>query len=156
MRTVLYLLRHGATAANLSEPPRLQGRQQNPPLADIGVRQVELTRDSLAVRADVRGYTSPLLRPLQTAEIIAAPHGITPVVCDDLTECDVGRWEGLDWPSIRKQEPESYQKFMATPAAFGYPGGESFADVYNRGARSMEELVHKHEGESVLIVSHHV
>src|SRR6266404_3737394 len=33
MTTTLYLVRHGATAANLACPPRLQGRRHDPPLA---------------------------------------------------------------------------------------------------------------------------
>jgi alpha-ribazole phosphatase/probable phosphoglycerate mutase len=47
-RTVLYLLRHAATEANLARPARLQGRKHNPPLARIGLRQAEATRDFLA------------------------------------------------------------------------------------------------------------
>src|SRR5581483_2151041 len=31
-QTVLYLIRHGATEANLARPPRLQGQRHNPPL----------------------------------------------------------------------------------------------------------------------------
>src|SRR5438876_11467300 len=156
MRTVLYLLRHGATAANLSDPPRLQGRRRDPALAPLGVRQAELTRDFLAVRAVDHVYTSPLLRALQTAEIIAAPHGLTPLVRAELTECDIGRWEGMDWGAIRDQDADSYRKFMANPAAFGYPEGESFAEVFERAGRGLEEILHRHAGASVLVVSPHV
>ena len=156
MRTLLYLLRHGATEANLVQPARLQGRHQNPPLAPAGVRQAELTRDFLAIRAIDHIYTSPLQRALQTAAIIAAPHGLKPVVVEDLTECDIGRWEGLDWQSIRNRESDNYQRFMSNPAKFGYPGGESFADVHQRAGRALEELLRKHEGDSILVVSHHV
>ena len=34
-RTTLYLIRHGATEANLARPPRIQGRRHNPPLARL-------------------------------------------------------------------------------------------------------------------------
>jgi broad specificity phosphatase PhoE len=156
MRTVLYLLRHGATAANLADPPRLQGRRQDPALAPLGVRQAELTRDFLAIRAIDHVYTSPLLRAVQTAEIIAAPHGLTPAVRAEFIECDIGRWEGMDWESIRKQDADSYQKFMADPAAFGYPEGESFAEVYERAGRVLEDLLERHAGATLLVVSHHV
>jgi broad specificity phosphatase PhoE len=152
----MYLLRHGATEANLSRPPRLQGCGQNLPLAPLGLRQAELTRDFLAIRAIDHCYTSPLLRAVQTAELVAAPHGLTPISADELIECDVGRWEGLDWETIRKQDGESYQNFMANPAAFGYPEGESFAQVFERSSQFLETLWEKHEGERVLIVSHHV
>ena len=66
-QTILYLIRHGATEANLAKPARLQGRRHNPPLARVGIRQAEATRDFLAVRPIDRCYTSPLLRAVQTA-----------------------------------------------------------------------------------------
>lgn len=156
MKTVLYLLRHGATEANLAEPYRLQGRKHNPPLARLGVRQAEATRDFLAVRPIDRCYCSPLLRAVQTAAIVAAPHGIAPQPIDALTECDIGRWEGLDWQAVRYLDAEAYQLFQADPASHAYPGGESFQDVYNRVSVAIEELFANHQGQSILVVAHHI
>jgi broad specificity phosphatase PhoE len=155
-KTVLYLIRHAATEANLADPPRLQGRRHNPPLARLGVRQAEATRDFLAPRHLDHCYCSPMLRAVQTASIVAAPHGLTPQPLDALTECDVGRWEGLDWQSIRYFDAELYRQFMANPAETGYPGGESFADVYRRAAPAFEDLLVRHVGASILVVAHHV
>jgi broad specificity phosphatase PhoE len=156
MRTTLYLLRHGATEANLARPARLQGRKHNPPLAALGARQAELTRDLLAVRPIDYCYCSPLLRAVQTAEIIAAPHGLAPQPLPELTECDVGLWEGLDWQAIRARDAEGYRRFMKDPATFGYPGGESFAEVHRRASASLEGLLLRHAGRSLLVVAHHV
>ena len=156
MRTVLYLLRHGATDANLARPALLQGRKHNPPLAPLGRRQAELTRDFLAVRPIEFCYCSPLLRARQTAAIVAAPHGLDPQPVEALTECDVGRWEGLDWGAIRAEEPDNYQRFMKDPAAFGYPGGESLGDVHRRAAPVLERLMQAHAGRSLLVVAHNV
>jgi broad specificity phosphatase PhoE len=154
--TVLYLLRHGATAANLARPALLQGRRGDPPLAPPGVRQAEAACDALAGRPIAACYTSPLRRAAETARIIAAPHGLTPQPLDELTECDVGRWEGLDWDTIRAREPDAYARFHADPAAHGYPDGESFADVYARAAPALDELLRRHAGGAVLVVAHHV
>lgn len=156
MRTTLYLLRHGATAENLAKPARLQGRGINPPLADVGVRQAEITRDYLAVRPFDRCYTSPLLRAKQTADIICTPHGIEPTIHENLIECNVGEWEGLDWETIRARDEIRYRAFMSQPGKFGYPGGESFADVQRRATQILEELLTEHEGETLLIIAHHV
>lgn len=155
-RTTLYLIRHGATEANLARPARIQGRRHNPPLARLGVRQAEATRDFLAIRPIDHCYTSPLLRAVQTAAIVAAPHGLSPQPLDALTECDVGRWEGLDWQTVRYLDAEGYQRFHANPAQHGYPGGESFADVHARVGPAIEGLLQAHAGESVLVVAHHV
>jgi broad specificity phosphatase PhoE len=156
MTTTMYLIRHGATEANVARPPRLQGRRQNPPLNRLGIRQAEATRDFLAVRPIDHCYCSPLLRALQTAAIVAAPHGLSPQPLDALTECDLGRWEGLDWQTIRYLDAEGYARFVARPGEVGYPGGESLGDVANRVAPALERLLHEHAGQSVLVVAHHV
>jgi broad specificity phosphatase PhoE len=154
--TTLYLIRHGATEANLATPPRLQGRKQDPPLARLGVRQAEATRDFLAIRPIDHCYTSPMLRAVQTAAIVAAPHRLTPQTLDALTECEVGLWEGLDWQAIRYLDAEGYSRFQSNPARFGYPGGESFADVYARVAPAIDGLLLAHQGQSILVVAHHI
>ena len=154
--TTLYLLRHGATEANLARPARLQGRRHDPPLAALGVFQAEATRNFLADRPLAACYCSPLRRAVQTAAIIAEPRGLTPLPLEALTECDVGRWEGLDWETIRSLHAEDYRRFHADPGEFGYPGGESFADVYNRAAPALTELLDRHAGQAILVVAHHV
>ncbi len=156
MKTVLYLIRHGATEANLARPPRLQGCRLNPPLAPLGLRQAEATRDFLAIRPIDACYSSPLLRAAQTAGIVAAPHGLAPQPLAGLKECDVGRWEGMDWQTIRSRDADAYQRFMANPARHGYPGGESFADVHGRATATLEELLERHAGQAMLVVAHHV
>jgi broad specificity phosphatase PhoE len=156
MKTVLYLMRHGATEANLAQPPILQGRRHDPPLAPLGVRQAEATRDFLAIRPVDYCYTSPLRRAVQTAAVVAAPHGLLPIPLEALMECDVGRWEGLDWQTVRCRDAEAYWRFMENPAAHGYPEGESFTDVYQRVHRALEELLARHAGAAILVVGHHV
>jgi broad specificity phosphatase PhoE len=156
MTTTLYLLRHAATEANLAHPPRLQGRRHNPPLAKLGVRQAHATRDFLAVRPIDVCVCSPLLRAMQTAQIIAAPHGLTPQPLEALSECDIGQWEGLDWQQIRYLDAATYWQFMRDPATTGYPGGETFTQVHQRVSAAIEQLWHEHVGKAILLVSHHV
>ena len=156
LRTVMYLIRHGATEANLAKPARLQGRRHDPPLARLGVRQAEVTRDFLAIRPIDHCYSSPLNRALETANIVAAPHGLSPQSLPGLIECDVGRWEGLDWQTIRSRDPEAYDRYMANPAEYGYPEGESFADVYQRAALTLDKVLLDHKGEAILVVAHHI
>ena len=93
---------------------------------------------------------------MQTATIIAGPRGVTPEPLEALTECDPGRWEGLDWPTIRKREPDAYARFLASPGRNPHPGGESYQDVHDRVSAALDELLRGHDGRSVLVVAHHV
>jgi phosphoserine phosphatase len=154
--TTLYLLRHGATEANLERPYRLQGRHLNAPLAEIGMRQAELTAATLA-RVDVTHvYSSPLRRALQTARIIAGPHGLRVKSVAELIECDIGRWERLTWEEIRACDALALRRFEKDPARFGYPGGENFQQVGERVGRALKVLFKKHAGQTILVVGHHV
>ncbi len=156
MAATLYLIRHGATEANLRAPYVLQGQRSNPPLADMGVRQAELTRDALAIRPLVAVYSSPQKRALQTARILAAPRGLPVLPVDALSECDVGRWEGLSWQAIREQDAEAFRLFSEDPGVHGYPEGETFQQVAQRVGPFLDRLLNEHAGETFVVVSHHV
>jgi|SRR5262245_3601791 len=156
MHTTLFLIRHAATQANLLQPARLQGCRVNPDLAPLGYRQAAATRDFLAVRPMDFIYSSPLRRSLRTAEIIAGPHELTPVTVEALTECDVGDWEGRSWEEIREADPENYALYHADPSVHGYVGGENFRQVHDRAARAIDEIAARHEGATVVVVSHHI
>ena len=75
MKTTLYLIRQGAAE---------EGSQNNRSLGPLGVRQAELTRDFLAVRPIDHCYACSTRRALETAAIIARPHGLVPVTLQAL------------------------------------------------------------------------
>lgn len=156
MTTTLYLIRHAATPANLQKPAKLQGCRSNPDLAPLGVRQATATRDFLAIRPVEVIYTSPLRRAFRTAEIIAEPHALTPLLVSQLTECDVGDWEGQSWEEIKANDPENYARYHADPAKHGYMNGENFRQVYERAVEALDDILARHEGSTVVVVSHHI
>jgi broad specificity phosphatase PhoE len=155
MPTTIFLMRHGATEANLADPPRLQGRKRNSPLTRFGVLQARAAGERVAGKEIAACYCSPLLRTAQTAEIVADGLGLTPIKEEGLIECDVGAWEGLDWQSIRYFDAYNYSRFMDDPTNFGFPRGETFLQVHRRATRTFESILRRHTGESVLIVSHY-
>ena len=134
----------------------MQGRKHNPPLAKLGVHQASATRDFLAIRGIEASYCSPLLRAVQTATIIAEPHGLAPIPVEGLTECDVGNWEGMDWQQIRYLDAEQYHAFMRNPAENGYPSGENFGQVAVRATAAINGILEANAGQTILVVSHHI
>ena len=72
MKTRVFLVRHGATV--LSAEDRFAGAT-NVELSDEGRRQVEALSRRLAGQPIAAFYASPLDRTMETARILAGPHG---------------------------------------------------------------------------------
>jgi broad specificity phosphatase PhoE len=156
--TDIYLIRHGATALNRCVPYRLQGRQSDPPLDPVGIAQARAAARVLErVRPRLAAvYTSPLRRATATAQLVAEPLGVEPVPVAELTEADVGRWEGRTWEEIAASEPDEYRRFMADPGTVPYPSGESFRDVQRRALPALLRLAKRHPGQAIGVIGHNV
>lgn len=154
--TWMYLLRHGATDNNVANPPRLQGRGSDLPLSAEGRTQAGRAAELLRDRPIVAIYCSPLLRARQTAEALSAAIHLPIQLVDAITEVDVGQWEGRDWGEIERTEPEAFQRFMEDPGAWPYAGGESMGEVQRRVVPALDELLARHPGQSIVVVSHNV
>lgn len=154
--TTIYLLRHGATALNRLVPYRLQGRATDLPLDPEGVEQAHCAAAALERLPIAAVYCSPLLRALETARIVAAPHRREPIAVADLTEAELGRWEGQTWENVEESEPQLFREFHARPGTVPYPDGESFLDVQRRVTPAFERIAADHPGEHVLVVGHNV
>lgn len=152
----LFLIRHGATAANLQRPYILQGRTLNGPLSETGITQAQATRDFLQSFPLSSVHCSPMLRAKQTAEIIAEPHKLPLEMHDDLIEVHVGDWESMSWDKIMEANPEQYEQFMASPGTTPYLGGESYHDVCQRAFPAFEAIAQQHLGKSIAVVAHNV
>lgn len=152
----MYLIRHGATANNVSRPPVLQGCGINGPLIDVGLRQAEETAQFLTRTPLAAIYSSPLLRAVQTAEKIAAGRDLTIQTSDLLKEVDVGRWEGKDWGWIEANDPEAYRLHHTSPADHGYPEGESLKQVHARVVPELTRIIESHDQQHIAVVAHNV
>jgi broad specificity phosphatase PhoE len=156
MATRIYLIRHGATALNLSVPYRLQGRRSDPPLDEKGREQAKRAGEALiSVRLDAV-YSSPLQRAMETARLVGAPQGIVPIPVENLIEAEIGRWEGLTWDEARARDPEDYMRFHARPGTSHYPEGESFAEVAARVTPVLLSLAVGHAGAKIAVVAHNI
>lgn len=142
MTTHLSLIRHGETEWNRQH--RIQGRTDIP-LNETGREQARATGRMLARRSWDRVFASPLSRALETATIIATELALpAPEPVEAFVERDYGDAEGM-----------SYQQIDARYGRFGdVPGQESREAVMRRVVPALRELAERHEGESLLIVSH--
>jgi probable phosphoglycerate mutase len=149
--TRLLLVRHGAT--QLTAENRFSGAV-GVDLSDEGRRQAQSLGERLADDPISAVYCSPLSRTVETADIVAKPHRMTPVHRDGLREISHGRWEGLTRDEVEARYPGEYEDWEADPFTFAPEGGESGLAVLARALPVIREIVLAHEGKNVLVVSH--
>ncbi len=140
----------------MRRPPRLQGRRTDPGLSAEGREQARRTSRRLAGQRLDAVYSSPLLRARQTAEAIAAPHGLAVRTLDDLIEADVGQWEGRASEEIEKTDAEAYRLFMTDASIHPYLGGDNLAAVQRRVVPALERLMADNLGRRIVAVAHNV
>jgi probable phosphoglycerate mutase len=151
MTTRLFLIRHGATP--LTAEDKFSG-SDNVHLSDEGWDQVRHLAIRLADDNLSAIYTSPLDRTMETAKIIAEPHGLVPIPRDGLREINHGHWEGLSRKDVEMRFSDEYAAWESDPFSFAPEGGESGISVLARSLPIIREIVVKHKDETLLVVSH--
>src|SRR5438477_1126143 len=87
----IYLVRHGETVWN--RDGRMQGHT-DVSLSPVGEEQARRLADRLASEQIEAVWSSDLCRASATADILAAPHGLTVRISPLLRESMLGLWEG--------------------------------------------------------------
>lgn len=147
--TTFLLVRHGLTDA---VGKVMAGWQPGWHLNERGKRQAETLAQQMR-RFPIRGiYTSPLERAVETAEAIAAMHGLTPVKVEALGEIRIGEWEGLTLNELESRE--DWKCFNAYRGGTRAPGGELMLETQTRMVCELVRLRTAHRDETVTIVSH--
>jgi broad specificity phosphatase PhoE len=147
--TVVLLVRHG-----LCNPVgrSIAGRAPGVKLNGDGERQVEaLSRALAAVTLDAI-YTSPLERTRETAEALARGRQTRVLDCEGLTEIDFGDWTGRTLAEL--DELPLWRAFNQRRGTTRIPGGESMADVVDRGRRVLHRIERSHGPGVVAAVTH--
>jgi broad specificity phosphatase PhoE len=151
--TSIYLVRHGQTAWNKEEIFR--GRT-DVPLDETGLKQAELATEYFK-EMEIHGiYSSPLARAWQTAEKIAQSHSLKVQPLDGIIDLSFGNWEGHPHQEIKKIDSERYKQWVEEPHRVRLPGGESLDEVRIRSMAALEEVIQKHPGKTLVLVSHRV
>lgn len=145
------LARHGETVANVEG--RWQG-QTDSPLTERGRLQAARLAESLAGQRLSAVYSSDLGRALRSAELVAAPHGISVSVDLRLREIDTGAWSGRLGAEIQPEDPTGFATWLSRPWSFRMPGGETLAEVQGRAADFFQERMPRHTGQSVVVITH--
>jgi probable phosphoglycerate mutase len=148
--TLVLLVRHGQTPTTGTTLP---GRAKGLHLAEKGREQAQRAADRIAALEKVAAvYASPLERTRETAAPIAEARGLRVVSDRGLLECDFGDWTGEKLSKLNKlPEWSTVQRY---PSGFRFPGGESFTEMQTRICSTLDRLVARHPGETIVAVSH--
>lgn len=152
--THLLLVRHGESEANR------QGIWQGDTdgmLSPLGHFQAVLVAERLAEWEPPvqRLYTSPLRRAMQTAQAIAQRLGLDLAIHPDLREIGVGQISGLTMEEFAQRFPDVYMRWLdKEDLDFTWPGGERRRAFFQRVSRAVGEILARHAGETVALVTH--
>ena len=151
--TTTLLGRHGATAYSLEK--RFSGSGgADPALAPLGEQQAEALAREIVARGGVDAIVaSPLLRTLQTAERVAQATGAPIDIEPGIAECSFGEWDGYTFAEVSERWPAELAAWLASTDV-APPGGESFAECRDRVDRARRDLLTRHGGQRVAVISH--
>ena len=153
----LYIMRHGETDWN--KKGLIQGRIDIP-LNEDGVAAAIKTREGFEKEYIVfdKIFSSPYIRAMKTAEIIAETKN-TPVISNsDIQEMSFGDYEGVSIYDIRVlPEHQEFHKCFCDPVHYQRQGeAESYEEIFTRIRRFLETEILPLENtcENVLVVCH--
>jgi broad specificity phosphatase PhoE len=150
----LLLIRHGETAWNAEA--RFRG-QTDIPLSPRGRRQAEALARSLPPSFSIAYiYSSPLPRCLETARPLATALGLAVVAEPRLIDLDYGEWQGRPIAEVAEQFPQDYAAWLTGDLSFRFPGGEPVGAPVERLRSFLDDVIERHQGETVAMVTHNV
>jgi len=152
-KTKLILIRHGQTEWNLQD--RLRGRSEIE-LDDTGIKQAQAAADHIATWQVSAVYSSPLQRAMTTAQIVARRFGLEVEKLPGVIDIDYGEWQGLSLAEVAKRDITLRNLWLESPEKVKFPGGESLAEVRSRATAAIDDVVLRHQGKTVAVVSHKV
>lgn len=150
----ILLVRHGETQWN--RETRFQG-QIDVPLNDNGRVQAAKAGEFLKEISLDYAFTSPMLRPKETAEIILKNHPHVTLETDaGLSEIAHGLWEGKLEVEIAAEFPQELTDWRERPETVQMPEGENLQDVWDRAIPAWNDIITKvgKESKTALVVAH--
>jgi alpha-ribazole phosphatase/probable phosphoglycerate mutase len=143
----IYVTRHGQTDYNKKR--MMQGRSDIP-LNDVGIQQAKDRRASLGDIKFDAVYSSPLIRAVQTAEIIGNVSRDEIITDERIIEANFGPYELMGYYSTGLK----MMSYWSFPEIFPAPAGvETIAEMCERTTSFLKELETR-EYETVLVACH--
>lgn len=149
--TRICFVRHGETDWNAER--RIQGQ------IDIGLNvtgraQAMAAAFGLAHHKFAAIYASDLLRAQQTAQAAATRLGLKVRLAPGLSERHYGLFQGLTAAEGEVKHPAAYAHYAARTPGYAFETGESLTGFAARVVAAVDDLAHRHAGQTLLAVTH--
>jgi probable phosphoglycerate mutase len=149
----LILVRHAETEWN--QQRRIQGGGSNIPLNEKGLAQAQDIANYFDGQNIKEVYSSPLLRASVTAEAIAQRLKLETVHDERLKEIDAGELEGVAVAEVGGRFSKILAPGEEEEDLPRLPGGETLKELQERAWSTVEDILHKHSDETVILVTHY-
>jgi probable phosphoglycerate mutase len=148
-------MRHGQANNNVKK--LLVGRNLESHLTDLGREQVKHAAGILSAIDIHKIYSSPVIRTMETSEIVSNVINVPFETDERLFEIELGKLVGMYYDDLISTHGDLFVKFYSdndddnSLLEFEV---ESFGDVKKRVSALLQEITKKHKNENVLLVSH--
>ena len=149
--TRLLVVRHGETAWNVEG--RIQGHVDIA-LNALGQAQARALGERLLHDKFDAVYASDLQRAYETARFAVRDAGRVVIPEPRLRERHLGVLQGLTGQEALIRQPAAWNAFKSRDPALTLEGGESLDEFSRRATGLVEELVQRHAGARLLLVTH--
>lgn len=152
----IYFIRHGQSHVNLKE---WNNGNTDEGLTDLGRQQAQAL--SVWLPSEVKHvdaiYSSTMRRARETAQYAASGYDVDIIYDDRLREMGNNRLDHSPWPNDNL--PPEYADYWASERPFApitpaVSGSETMMHVRTRVGLFIEEMVQRHEGETIFAVCH--
>ena len=150
----LYFVRHGESTANVLRI--ISNRDGNYPLTENGRWQAGYLADRLRGEGITHLFSSPVMRAVQTAEILSEAVGVPNHQVEALRENDNGSLEGRSDQAAWQTYEQAMEQWRAGAADARIADGETLAELRARFGAFIRGLVEEH-GETqsrIVLVGH--
>lgn len=140
----LYLIRHTTPAVPLG----VCYGQTDVDVAATFFDEAQAVHAKIADITPAASYSSPLSRAARLASTLRlgeTQHDAR------LMELDFGEWELQAWDAIPREQLDRWGNAYTHLAP---PGGETFTELHSRVTELLQELLARHRGQDVVVVTH--
>jgi probable phosphoglycerate mutase len=146
-------MRHGEAENNVNRI--LVGRHLESHLTSLGRQQASEAARLIQDIPIKKIYASPVIRTIETAEIVSKILGISYDIDERLYEIDHGNLAGMNYEEIIRKHGNLFLKYYAeeAPTLADY-GLESFSSVKKRMTSLLDEIRENYANENILMITH--